>query len=122
MAVRTTVVGSWWWPREDADELARLHADELSAEEASELLDRCAATAIREQRELGLGEWTGGEYFTYNFGDGWVARVSVRGVTPAEKRKIERNTKGFCGYDWMIDSIIRDGEILAEPRKKAAAA
>ncbi len=67
MAVRTTVVGSWWWPEEHAGELARYHAGELGAEEGVEVLDRCAATAIREQRELGLDEWTGGEYFTFNF-------------------------------------------------------
>jgi len=67
MAVRTTVVGSWWWPEEHSDELDRLHADRLSAEEAVRVLDSCAATAIREQRELGLDEWTGGEYFTFNF-------------------------------------------------------
>jgi len=67
MAVRTTVVGSWWWPKEHADELAAFHADELSEQEGIEVLDRCAATAIKEQRELGLDEWTGGEYFTYNF-------------------------------------------------------
>jgi 5-methyltetrahydropteroyltriglutamate--homocysteine methyltransferase len=67
MAIRTTVVGSWWWPDEHSDELAQLHSDELSEEEATDLLDRCAATAIKEQRDLGLDEWTGGEYFTYNF-------------------------------------------------------
>jgi hypothetical protein len=62
------------------------------------------------------------EYFTYRFGDGWVARLSVREVTATEKRKIDRKTKGFCGYDWMIDSILRDGEILATPRKSGEAA
>jgi 5-methyltetrahydropteroyltriglutamate--homocysteine methyltransferase len=67
MAVRTTVVGSWWWPEEHADELARYHAGELEPAEGEALLDRCAAAAISEQRELGLDEWTGGEFNTYNF-------------------------------------------------------
>jgi 5-methyltetrahydropteroyltriglutamate--homocysteine methyltransferase len=67
MAVRTTVVGSWWWPEEHSEELARFHSDELGENEGIEVLDSCAETAIREQRELGLDEWTGGEYFTYNF-------------------------------------------------------
>ncbi len=31
------------------------------------MLDRCAAQAISEQMELGLDEWTGGEYFTDDF-------------------------------------------------------
>jgi hypothetical protein len=63
-----------------------------------------------------------GGYFSYSFGDGWVAAVSARDVTSAEKRKIDKSTKGFCGYDWMIDSIIRDGEILATPRNQGEAA
>ncbi|MBO0821002.1 MAG: hypothetical protein J2P26_09155 [Nocardiopsaceae bacterium] len=67
MALRTTVVGSWWpYPEEEA-ELARLHAGDLSEESARELLDRCASRAIAEQRELGLAEWTGGEYFADRF-------------------------------------------------------
>jgi hypothetical protein len=32
-----------------------------------------------------------------------------------EARKIERKSVNFCGYDWMIESIIRDGEILVTP-------
>ena len=67
MAVRTTVVGSWWWPVEHEAELNRLHNLELGEEEGIAVLDRCAETAIKEQREIGLDEWTGGEYFTFNF-------------------------------------------------------
>jgi len=54
--------------------------------------------------------------YYYNFGDGWGERVSVREVTAVEAAKIERSSAGFCGYDWMIESIIRDGEILVKPR------
>jgi 5-methyltetrahydropteroyltriglutamate--homocysteine methyltransferase len=67
MSVRTTVVGSWWWPQEHAEELHRYHEGGLDAAAAERLLDRCAADAIAQQRALGLDEWTGGEYFTYNF-------------------------------------------------------
>jgi 5-methyltetrahydropteroyltriglutamate--homocysteine methyltransferase len=67
MSVRTTVVGSWWWPPEHADELHRYHEDELDAAASERLLDLCAADAVAQQRALGLDEWTGGEYFTYNF-------------------------------------------------------
>lgn len=59
------------------------------------------------------------EYYTYSFGDGWVAGISVKQVTSAEKRKIDKQTKGFCGYDWMIDSIIDHGAIYAKPPAKA---
>jgi 5-methyltetrahydropteroyltriglutamate--homocysteine methyltransferase len=67
MAVRTTTVGSWWWPAAHSHDLRRFHDGELSAAEGIELLTRCAEAAIAEQCSLGLTEWTGGEYFTDNF-------------------------------------------------------
>lgn len=67
MALRTTVVGSWWPIPEFQDDLSRYHAGELSPEEGEDLLRRAAAQAIEEQRSLGLTEWTGGELFTYEF-------------------------------------------------------
>ena len=69
MALRTTVVGSWWKLDEHEPELARYHAGELSPSDGEALLDRAASAAIAEQRELGFDEWTGGEYFTDNFID-----------------------------------------------------
>jgi methionine synthase II (cobalamin-independent) len=69
MALRTTVVGSWYKLDEHEPELARFHRGELSAADGEALLDRAAAAAIAEQRALGLDEWTGGEYFTDNFLD-----------------------------------------------------
>lgn len=50
---------------------------------------------------------------TYSFGDGWVARVEVLQVNSSEAQKLRRKTKGFCGYEWMIDSIERRGSISA---------
>lgn len=50
--------------------------------------------------------------FRYNFGDGWSACVSVKFVDSKEAAKIRRKTFGFCGYEWMIDSIIKHGEII----------
>jgi 5-methyltetrahydropteroyltriglutamate--homocysteine methyltransferase len=69
MALRTTVIGSWWKLDEHEDELARYHRGELSQQEGEDLLNQAATAAIAEQRELGLDEWTGGEYFTDNFID-----------------------------------------------------
>ena len=69
MALRTTVVGSWWKLDEHEDQLARYHRGELDLEQGDDLLNRAAAAAIDEQRALGLDEWTGGEYFTDNFID-----------------------------------------------------
>ena len=53
------------------------------------------------------------KYFHYNFGDGWAAGVTVKKVTSQEARIIRKNSKGFCGYDWMIDSIRDHGDIHA---------
>jgi len=67
MSVRTTVVGSWWPLPEHETGLAALHAGELTTEHSRGVLDAAASAAIAQQRELGLDEWTGGEYFTHNF-------------------------------------------------------
>ena len=50
-------------------------------------------------------------YFHHNFGDGWRACVTVKEVDAAEARKIRRRSKGFSGYDWMIESIRQHLEI-----------
>ena len=49
--------------------------------------------------------------FYYNFGDGWVACVTVKQVDSKEANKIRKITRGFCGYDWMIKSIRENGKI-----------
>lgn len=49
--------------------------------------------------------------FSYDFGDGWASDIEVRKVTSAEARKLRKDSKGFCGYDWMIDDIINHGRI-----------
>lgn len=67
MPLRTTVVGSWWTYPEDEADLQRYHQGELSPQEGKQVLSRAAARAIQEQRNLGLSEWTGGEYFTEVF-------------------------------------------------------
>lgn len=45
-----------------------------------------------------------GKSFYYNFGDGWGANVLV-----TKNRKC--HTNGFRGYEWMIDEILKYGEI-----------
>jgi methionine synthase II (cobalamin-independent) len=67
MPVRTTVVGSWWLHPEMEQDLARVHSGKTSPQESETILNRAAAKAIQEQRDLGLDEWTGGEYHTDNF-------------------------------------------------------
>lgn len=54
-----------------------------------------------------------GKSYYYNFGDGWCACIDVMKLSgnSREYRKMVRNNHGFCGYDWMVDSIIHNDEI-----------
>lgn len=62
-----------------------------------------------------------GKSFYYNFGDGWGASVSARRVAnQRESRSIRKDSKGFCGYEWMIDSIIAHGKIQTEAEQVTA--
>ena len=49
----------------------------------------------------------------YSWSDGWRASVEVKIVDAAESRRLNKNTQGFCGYDWMVNSIIEVGHIKA---------
>ena len=51
----------------------------------------------------------------YNFGDGWGASVSVKVVEGVKaKNQAIKGSKGFCGYEWMIDSILNNGKIITD--------
>jgi hypothetical protein len=50
-----------------------------------------------------------GEQFTHAWKDGWVASIDCKKIDSKEAAKIRRKSQGFCGYDWMIDNIIRLG-------------
>lgn len=52
--------------------------------------------------------------FGYSFGDGWYARVTAQTVDAKEARTLRKNSKGFCGYEWMIDSIVANGQIVSK--------
>lgn len=62
-----------------------------------------------------------GHRFGYDFGDGWCANVSVVEVSPADARKFRKNSSGFYGYNWMIDSILQYGKIYADHQKPKTA-
>lgn len=57
-------------------------------------------------------------HFSYNFGDGWRASIEPKHLTPSELRAFRRLSDGFCGYDWMVDSIVLDGEIYGPTQPK----
>ena len=52
-----------------------------------------------------------GKSFFYRWDDGWCACVSCRVVNRGEAQRLRRKNRGFCGYDWMVKSIIYNGEI-----------
>lgn len=54
--------------------------------------------------------------FQYRWSDGWCANVEVKEVSKTEANRIRRNSQGFCGYEWMIDSIIKLGYITPDFR------
>ena len=51
--------------------------------------------------------------YTYNFGDGWRAAINIEQIDAKEATKLRRKSSGFCGYDWMIESIKDNGKIVA---------
>ena len=51
-------------------------------------------------------------YYSYNFGDGWRAGINIYIVDSKEAARLRRQSAGFCGYDWMIDSIIENLAIV----------
>lgn len=58
--------------------------------------------------------WMEKDYYYYNFGDGWGAGVTVKKVDAEQARKLRKASVGFCGYEWMIDSIEKHGRISAD--------
>lgn len=57
-----------------------------------------------------------GSYY-YRWDDGWGASVSVRAVDSKEARSINKRSKGFCGYEWMVEAILQHGAIYADHQK-----
>ena len=47
----------------------------------------------------------------FAFGDGWVAEINAKKINAAEARKVREKSRGFCGHDWMVESILRHNEI-----------
>lgn len=49
-------------------------------------------------------------YYSHNFGDGWRAGISVRRPKDAKDlNNVRKKTRGFCGYDWMVENILSHG-------------
>lgn len=50
--------------------------------------------------------------FYHRWSDGWGASIDVKLVDGKEARRIKSKSKGFSGYDWMIDNIQWHGSTL----------
>lgn len=46
--------------------------------------------------------------FGYSWPDGWYANVEVSKIESRDKRKFTKLSSGFCGYDWMANSIVEN--------------
>ena len=57
--------------------------------------------------------------YYHRWDDGWGASISVREVSGKEASSIKRRSKGFYGYDWMIDNIRSHGSCY-EPKKETS--
>ncbi len=49
----------------------------------------------------------------YRWTDGWVACIEASIVDTKKAAFIRKHSRGFYGYDWMIDSIEQNGKITA---------
>ena len=69
--------------------------------------------SFRSKKDIAMiEEKLGKRSYRYDFGDGWSACVVLTEITQKEANRIKRKSTGFCGYDWMIDSILDFGKIM----------
>ena len=69
---------------------------------------------IRTRKERAVPKELWDKSFDYSWDDGWGACVSVTRMAARDAAKLERQSAGFAGYDWMIESIIQRGYIISE--------
>ena len=55
----------------------------------------------------------GKDSWYYRWDDGWGASVTAQLIDSKEASKRRKISKGFCGYEWMIGSILSHGAIYA---------
>ena len=67
---------------------------------------------VRDERTVPKELWN--RDFFYRWEDGWEACVSVTKVSSTDARRLEKKSVGFCGYDWMIASLIKYGRIITK--------
>lgn len=74
----------------------------------------CIIKSFKTQKEIAKAQGLlQKRSFYYGWSDGWGASVSIKEVTPAEARQLRKKSSGFADYDWMVQSILDYGKILA---------
>ena len=92
-------VGSWdgHWTQEEEKHLIFKHVSDKF---------------FKENEKKLVGSWY------YNFGDGWGALVSGSVIDSKERQKLSKINRGFCGYGWMVQSIMLVGGIYTDKELK----
>lgn len=57
-------------------------------------------------------------YFHYSWPDGWGAGITVRQISSIKARQLRKESQGFCGYNWMVDTILKYGKPMADHEVK----
>ena len=65
---------------------------------------------FKKMKEKEAQKYNGRDWY-YNFGDGWCANISATINDAYTTRFLKRKNGGFCGYNWMVDSIMAYDEI-----------
>jgi hypothetical protein len=55
----------------------------------------------------------------FSWGDEWGATIVAKRVYGFEFRRLKKESAGFCGYEWMVESILVCGEIRQTIRDEA---
>jgi hypothetical protein len=57
----------------------------------------------------------------YDFGDGWGAFVKIERIDADKAKLYRKKSKGFYGYDWMVNEIEEHGRILSRTEREGGA-
>lgn len=96
-----------------AYKLTMPHANTVSGRWTREKDLHCRVQRVREANWDNVKRLVGNTYF-YDFSDGWVAQIDVTLVNEKRAKELKRQSTGFCGYEWMIKSILTTNEITVE--------
>jgi hypothetical protein len=75
---------------------------------------RVKTIGVKLAKKLGL-DTNKTNSWSYSWSDGWVARITATVLEPGQRAK---KSDGFCGYDWMLDSILMYQEIRSSIKKE----